>query len=46
MKSISIFSLFVILLSYFSRAEVFKFNDLNFDKQVNSILFYSILFFK
>eukprot|EP00833_Pecoramyces_ruminatium_P012169 jgi/Orpsp1_1/1186201/evm.model.d7180000048861.1 len=34
MKSISFFSLFIILLSYFSRAEVLKFNDLNFDRQV------------
>ncbi|OUM64856.1 hypothetical protein PIROE2DRAFT_8244 [Piromyces sp. E2] len=34
MKSISIFSLFVVLLSYFSKAEVVKFNDLNFDNQI------------
>jgi len=35
MKSISIISLFIVLLSYFSKAEVIKFNDLNFDNQVN-----------
>ncbi|ORX86963.1 thioredoxin-like protein [Anaeromyces robustus] len=34
MKSINILSLFIVLLSYFSRAEVIKFNDLNFDNAV------------
>jgi len=34
MKSISFLSLFIVLLSYLSKAEVIKFNDLNFDKEI------------
>ncbi|ORX52909.1 thioredoxin-like protein [Piromyces finnis] len=34
MKSISIISLLITLLAYFVKADVVKFNDLNFDNQI------------